>query len=90
MARTAGHWEDGDYANADEQDAADAESLYEILENKLSAIYDHDENYIRAVVATVKNPFARWRDVRHARMVKEYATEMYVPAALSSAPGDSD
>jgi starch phosphorylase len=82
--------EDGEYANADEQDEADAESLYEILENEIVPLYyTRDENYIpRAWLQRVKESIRTLAPMFSTfRMVKEYATEMYVPAAMSSVSG---
>jgi starch phosphorylase len=83
--------EDENYASADEQDAADAESLYEILENEIIPLfYDHDENYIpRGWLQRVKESIRTLAPMFSTRrMVKEYATDMYVPAAMPSASGD--
>jgi starch phosphorylase len=83
--------DDVDYANSDEQDLADSESLYEILESEIVPLYyEHDENYIprgwlqrvKESIRTLAPMFSTWR------MIKEYTTEMYVPAAMSSVVGD--
>jgi starch phosphorylase len=82
--------EDVEYANTDEQDAADAESLYEILENEIVPLfYDRDENYIpRGWLQRVKESIRTLAPMFSTRrMVKEYTTEMYVPAAMSSVSG---
>ncbi len=83
--------EDGEYANADEQDEADAESLYEILENEIVPLfYNRDENFVpRAWLQRVKESIRTLAPMFSTfRMVKEYSTEMYVPAAMSSVSGD--
>jgi starch phosphorylase len=80
--------EDGDYANAAEQDAADAESLYETLENEIIPLYyDRDESYVpRGWLQRVKESIRTLAPMfSTSRMVKEYTTEMYVPAAMSGA-----
>jgi len=73
-----------DYANSEEQDEADSEALFDILENEIVPLYyNRDEGYVpRGWLARVKESirtlapmFSTWR------MVKEYTTEMYVPAA---------
>jgi len=65
--------------------------LYEVLENEIIPLfYDHDENYIprgwlqrvKESIRTLAPMFSTWR------MVKEYTTEMYVPAAMPSVSGD--
>jgi starch phosphorylase len=84
--------EDGDYANADEQDAADAESLYEVLENEIVPLYyDRDEYYIpRGWLQRVKESIRTLAPMfSTSRMVKEYTTDMYVPAAMSSVLKDN-
>ena len=79
--------EDEEYPNRDEQDATEAESLYEVLENEIVPLYyDRDESYVprgwlqrvKESIRTLAPTFSTWR------MVKEYTTDMYVPAAMSS------
>jgi len=80
--------EDGEYSNQDEQDEADAESLYQVLENEIIPLYyDRDENWIpRGWLQRVKESIRTLAPMfSTSRMVKEYTTEMYVPAAMSSA-----
>ena len=85
-------WAIGDgreYPSEAEQDAADAQSLYEILEREiLPAFFERDErgiprrwlSIVRASIHTVA-PFFSTR-----RMVKEYVERMYVPAARETLP----
>jgi starch phosphorylase len=82
-------WAIGDeeeYPNAEAQDEADAESLYQVLENEVVPLfYERDDDYIphgwlhrvKESIRTLAPMFSTWR------MVKEYTTEMYVPAAKS-------
>jgi starch phosphorylase len=72
-----------DYDDPEEQDEADAESLYELLENEILPLYyEHEGNGIphgwtrrmKESIATLAPIFST------RRMVKEYTTEMYVPA----------
>ncbi|MBN1887725.1 MAG: alpha-glucan family phosphorylase [Thermoflexales bacterium] len=77
-----------EYADEDEQDEIDCESLYHILESEIvPAYYDTDENNI---------PYAWLRRIKESirsigpifstrRMLKEYTSEMYVPAASHTA-----
>lgn len=74
-----------EYSSEREQDDTDFESLYEVLENEIVPLYyERDESNI---------PYGWLRRVKESicsigptfstrRMLKEYTTEMYVPAAL--------
>lgn len=75
--------DDTDYTDYEAQDAADCESLYNLLENEVVPLYyDRDPDNIprqwlkkvRASMATIGPAFST------RRMVKEYATTMYIPA----------
>ena len=84
-------WAIGDgqeYPNDEEQDAADARSLYKRLENEIiPAFFERDERgipprwlgVIRESIRTVAPAFST------RRMVKEYIDRMYVPAAREAA-----
>jgi starch phosphorylase len=81
--------DDVEYADQEEQDQADGESLYEILENEIVPLYyDRDENYVpRAWLQRVKASIRTLAPIfSTSRMLKEYTTEMYVPAAMSGVP----
>ncbi len=83
--------DDVDHADSDEQDLADSESLYEILENEIVPLYyERDENYIpRGWLQRVKESIRTLAPMfSTSRMIKEYTAEMYVPAAMSSVSGD--
>lgn len=76
--------EDKDYDNPDLQDARDAESLYDILENQIIPLYYRERSSdglpgdwiarMKESIRTISPQFS----VR--RMVKEYAERMYLPA----------
>ncbi len=82
-------WAIGDeeeFQNTEEQDAADSEALYEILENEIIPLYyDRDENFIpRGWLRRVKESIRTLAPMfSTSRMVKEYTLEMYAPAAMS-------
>jgi len=74
--------EEKDYASSDEQDAADAESLFDTLENKIIPLYyDRDDDGIphewldwsKESIITCAPAFST------RRMVKQYVNEMYAP-----------
>ena len=78
--------EDRIYENEDEQDNADAESLYTTLENEIIPLYydrSADEmpaewlGWMKETIRTLAPSFSM------TRMVKEYVTEMYLPALPS-------
>jgi len=78
------------HANPDDQaatDAADAESLYSLLENEIvPAYYDRDpralpRRWIPIVREAMRSNVPRFST---RRMVKQYITEMYGPAAQTS------
>jgi starch phosphorylase len=76
--------EDMDYDDPDEQDAADSESLYEILENQIIPMYYRERSSdglpgdwiarMKDSIRTISPQFS----IR--RMVKEYGERMYLPA----------
>ncbi|MBM4424192.1 MAG: glycosyltransferase family 1 protein [Chloroflexi bacterium] len=77
-----------DYDREDEQDAADSESLFGLLENEIVPLYykvdekDLPREWIRKMkesIATLAPAFST------RRMVKDYATQMYVPAMQETA-----
>ena len=76
--------EEREYANLDEQDWNDAQHLYYLLENEvLPAYYDRGSDGVphrwlavsKAAIATCAPVYST------RRMVKEYATRLYMPAA---------
>lgn len=77
--------EEREYVSEEEQDAADAESLYRTLEGEIVPLYyDRDGNDIpqgwlrvtRAAIATVAPRFST------ERMVRDYVHRLYAPRAL--------
>ncbi|MCS7062319.1 MAG: alpha-glucan family phosphorylase, partial [Anaerolineae bacterium] len=84
-----------EYASPEEQDAADVESLYSILENEIVPLYYRtDENGIpRQWLHMVKESIATCAPrFSTMRMVKQYVSDMYDPAVastnkLSESPG---
>jgi starch phosphorylase len=82
------------HTNPDDQaatDAADADSLYRLLENDIvPAFYDRDQRglprrWIQIVREAMRSNVPRFST---RRMVKQYITEMYGPAAQQSAIAD--
>jgi len=78
------------HANADDQaatDAADADALYKLLETEVVPLfYDRDENglpsrWVKIVREAMRSNIPRFST---RRMVKQYITEMYTPAASQS------
>lgn len=77
---------DGDYDNADLQDEADAESLYEILENEIIPLYYQLRSSdglpgewigrMKESIRTIGPQFSM------RRMVKEYLDRLYMPALV--------
>ena len=76
--------EEREYSNLDEQDWLDSQHLYQILENEaLPLFYDRGRDGVphqwikrsKEAIATVAPVFST------RRMVKEYATRLYMPAA---------
>lgn len=76
--------EEREYSNQDEQDWHDSQHLYRILEQEVIPMYyDRGEDgiphrwmaYCKAAIATVAPVFST------RRMVKEYVTRLYMPAA---------
>ena len=76
--------DDTEYTNYDEQDRADAESLYDTLENEIIPLYYHDRGpdhiptnwlaYTKESIRTLLPQFSM------QRMLKEYCRELYNPA----------
>lgn len=78
---------DGIWEDAEAQDAADAESFYSILENEIVPLfYTRDaEDVPRAWVRKMKDAMKTVAPkFSTRRMVKEYVTKYYVPAATRS------
>ena len=74
---------DRDYANPDEQDAADAASLYETLENHIIPLYyDRDPQKIPTGWLQVVKESMRTLIPQFSltRMLKEYTNDYYLPA----------
>ncbi len=79
--------EDKDYDNPDEQDKADAKSLYDILENEIIPLYYLERNSdglpgdwlarMKESIRTLAPQFSM------RRMVKEYLDRMYLPIMQS-------
>ncbi len=70
--------------NTEEQDASDAESLYQTLENEVVPLYYHRDadGVPRGWVHTVKEAIRSVAPAFSARrMIKDYAERLYVPAA---------
>jgi starch phosphorylase len=86
-------WAIGDeteYANPDEQDARDAESLYDLIENQIVPLYydnglgEGSPGWLRKMktsIATLAPVFST------RRMVKQYVEDMYLPAAEAEPAG---
>ncbi len=77
---------DTDYADPEAQDAADAESLFDTLEQSIVPLYyDIDSRtgvpigWMRMMKESIRTLAPMFST---SRMLKEYVTEMYVPAAL--------
>ena len=79
--------EDIDYREADQQDEADAESLYDILENEIIPLYYQERSSdglpgewiarMKESIRTLAPQFSM------RRMVKEYLSRMYLPSMQS-------
>lgn len=75
---------DLDYDNADQQDEADAESLYDVLENEIIPLYYQERSSdglpgdwivrVKEAIRTLAPQFST------RRMVKEYLERFYIPA----------
>jgi len=85
----ANGWEIGDsteFPPPAEQDEADADSLYHLLENEIVPLY-YEQNldgiphgwirFVKAAISSIMPVFCA------RRMLKEYTEQMYLPAALS-------
>ncbi len=82
--------EEREYSNLDEQDWNDSQHLYRILENEvLPSFYNRGSDGVphdwlkwsKEAIATVAPVFST------RRMVKEYATRLYMPAAKEALKG---
>ncbi|MEM7799548.1 MAG: alpha-glucan family phosphorylase [Chloroflexota bacterium] len=75
--------EDKNMDNPDEQDAADAESLYQLLEEEIIPLYfDRDRDgvprgWVQVMKESIRSNAAMFS---MRRMVKEYTEQLYVPA----------
>jgi len=75
---------DSEYDNADQQDEADAESLYDVLENEIIPLYYQERSSdglpgdwivrVKEAIRTLAPQFST------RRMVKEYLERFYIPA----------
>jgi starch phosphorylase len=81
--------EDIDYASSEEQDEADAESLYDILENEIVPLYYRNRTAENLPVEWIARSKESIRTLAPQfstrRMVKEYLERLYLPA-LQSGP----
>jgi starch phosphorylase len=78
---------DVDYSTPDEQDAADAQSIYETLEKQIIPMYyERDQNKIPPLWLQLVKESLRTLTPRFSlrRMLKEYITDYYVPAIEES------
>lgn len=77
---------DTDYSDPEAQDAADAESLFDTLEQSIVPLYYDVDNRSGIPVGWIRMMKESIRTIgpmfSTARMLKEYATDMYAPAAL--------
>ncbi|MQC26432.1 MAG: alpha-glucan family phosphorylase [Chloroflexi bacterium] len=80
--------EDRDYEDHDAQDAAEAESLYNILENEIVPLYYNNRGpgeppseWLRMVKESIRTLGPRFS---MRRMVKEYTTDLYQPVMLGN------
>ena len=78
---------DADYGDQEAQDAADAESLFDTLEQSIVPLYYDTDNrtgvptgWIRMMKESIRTLGPMFST---ARMLKEYTTDMYVPASLN-------
>lgn len=81
--------EDHDYEDLEEQDAAEAESLYNVLENEIIPLYYNHRapgelpgEWLRMVKESIRTLAPRFS---MRRMVKEYADELYLPVMQGEA-----
>jgi starch phosphorylase len=79
---------DIDYENTEHQDDADAESLYDILENEIIPLYYQERNsdglpgdWIARMKESIRTLAPQFST---RRMVCDYVEDMYIPAMLSS------
>jgi len=83
---------EADYTDPEAQDAADGEALFDILEQEIVPLYyDVDTRtglsagWLRMVKESIRTLAPMFST---ARMLKEYTTDMYVPAALGETRKD--
>ncbi|MCW4000348.1 MAG: alpha-glucan family phosphorylase [Candidatus Bathyarchaeota archaeon] len=87
-------WAIGDFTvPREEEDRSDAESLYSQLENQITALYyERDRRgipngWISAVKEAIKTVTPRFNT---CRMMKEYTTQMYLPASKQANPSPEE
>jgi starch phosphorylase len=74
---------DTEYANLEEQDAADAQSIYETLENQIIPLYyerNHEGIPLEWLKMVKENMRTLTPQFSLRRMLKEYVTDYYLPA----------
>ncbi len=82
--------EEKEFASEDEQDAADVESLYEILENSIVPLfYERSEGVPHGWAAVMKEAISTVAPMFSTqRMVQDYTHKLYVPNGLTQNPGE--
>ncbi|MCC6146940.1 MAG: alpha-glucan family phosphorylase [Anaerolineaceae bacterium] len=83
---------DKDYENSSQQDAADAASLYDTLEKEIIPLYYYERSssglpteWIARMKESIRTLAPQFST---RRMVKEYISQLYVPAFLGSEAGN--
>ena len=74
---------DVEYANLEEQDAADAQSIYETLENQIIPLFyerNHENTPVEWLKMVKENMRTLTPQFSLRRMLKEYVTDYYIPA----------
>ncbi len=74
---------DNEYANPEEQDAADAQNIYETLENQIVPLYyerDHNSIPVEWLEMVKENMRTLIPQFSLRRMLKEYMVDYYLPA----------
>ena len=74
---------DVEYANLEEQDAADAQSIYETLENQIVPLFyerNHENTPVEWLKMVKENMRTLTPQFSLRRMLKEYVTDYYIPA----------
>ena len=81
---------DEDFGNQDEQDRADANSLYQLLEDEIVPLfYNRDRDDVPRGWVEIMREAIRSNAPRYSmmRMVKEYTTSLYIPALRGETVG---